>query len=283
MRRTLLIGFITVLVFGTVGEAQQPATPPSSSSATAVVLAEPGFPAVDSAVALQSELSPALLNARFVNAEQLSGALAAPEARLLVVSGSAFPEQAWPAIYGFLQRGGNLLALGGRPFAQAAYRDGGKWALRPERNAFAKKLFINDYTETPGSSGLQFEANQDYSQLAIPKFDWTRAWSLVVKLSGQDMYPRGGSTGSLDTTFHALAWGSADGHRLSAPVVELDHFQNNFVGGRWEDCSCGSGSRVFRIFRRAEAGVRPGSACARRRRGLQRASALGAVFAGRAA
>ena len=61
----------------------------------------------------------------------------------------------------------------------------------------------------------------------FPKFDWTRAWSLVVKLSGQDMYPRGGSTGSLDTTFHALAWGSADGHRLSAPVVELDHFQNN--------------------------------------------------------
>ncbi len=245
MRRSLLIGFITVLIFGTVSEAQQLASTSSSSSAATVVLAEPGLPAVDTAVALQAELSAALPNARFVNAEQLSDALAAPTARLLVVSGSAFPEQAWPAIYGFLQRGGNLLALGGRPFAQAAYRDGTKWALRPERNAFAKKLLINDYTETPGSSSLQFEANQDYAQLAIPKFEWARAWSLVVKLSGQDMYPRGGSTGSLDTTFHALAWGSADGHRLSAPLVELDHFQNNFVGGRWEIVSADLASGFF--------------------------------------
>ncbi len=228
MRRFLFIVSVVFLWLGIGAHAQQ------SSSFTTIVLQDQGLPLVDNAAALSANLSSVLPNARFVDANQLSEALSSPSARLLVISGSAFPEQAWPAIYGFLQHGGNLLALGGRPFAQAAYRDGGKWALRPERNAFIRKLLINDYTETPGSSSLQFDVNPDFPEISLPKFEWNRAWSLTVKLSGEDMYPRGGSTGSLDTTFHALAWGSIAGHRLAAPVVEMDHFQNNFVGGRWE-------------------------------------------------
>ncbi len=228
MRRFSLMVLIVTVWLGINLQAQQ------SSSSTTIIFQGQDFPLVDSSAALPASLLAVLPNARFVDANQLSDALSSPSARLLVVSGSAFPEQAWPAIYGFLQRGGNLLTLGGRPFAQAAYRDRNKWALRPERNAFIRRLLINDYTETPGSGSLQFDTNPDFPEVSLTKFDWNRAWSLTVKLSGEDMYPRGGSTGSLDTTFHALAWGTIDGHRLAAPVVEMDHFQNNFVGGRWE-------------------------------------------------
>ena len=228
MRHPFLAGLIAVCLFGIIAQAQ------NSSSATIVVFSEPGFPAVDTSVASQAEFSSALPNARFVNADELPNALSAPSVSLLVVSGSAFPEQDWPAIYQFMQRGGNLLALGGRPFWQAAYRNGDRWALRPARNVFIRNLYINDYTETPGSSSLQFEANPDYAQLDLSKFSWNHAWSMTVKLSAEDLYPRGGSTGSLDTTIHPLAWGSENGHHLAAPIVELDHFQNNFVGGRWE-------------------------------------------------
>ena len=31
-----------------------------------------------------------------------------------------------------------------------------------------------------------------------------------------------------------LVWFTdGDGHKLAAPVIELDHIKNNFVGGRW--------------------------------------------------
>jgi hypothetical protein len=206
---------------------------PKPLSNSTVVFAEPDFPAVDTAPVSPPDLL-SLPDVSLVNAAQLSSALASPSAKLLIISGSAFPEEAWDAIYSFLQRGGNLLALGGRPFAQAAYRHDAKWSLRPERNVFMHKLFINDYAQTPGSQTLQFELNPDYPKVTVPKFSWNRAWSMAVKLSGEDLYPRGGSTGTLDTTIHALAWGSQNGHHLAAPVVEMDHFQNNFVGGRWE-------------------------------------------------
>ena len=206
----------------------------SSSSMAIVAFDESGFPSVDTATASQAELRSALPAASFVDAAHLAQALKRPATKLLVVSGSAFPEPCWESIYSFLERGGNLVALGGRPFSQAAYADHGKWTLRPARNVFDKKLFINDYVETPGSAGLTFEANPDYIHLALPEFAWKRAWSLTAKLSSEDMYPRQGSSGSLDTNLHALAWGSKSGHHLAAPAVELDHFSNNFVGGRWE-------------------------------------------------
>ena len=89
----------------------------------------------------------ALPNARFANAQELAGALASADTRLLVLPyGSSFPEEAWPAIYAYLQRGGNLLTVGGRPFSQAAYRECGAnnvcaWKLRYPRNAWSKALY----------------------------------------------------------------------------------------------------------------------------------------------
>ena len=152
--------------------------------------------------------------------------------------GSAFPEKQWGAIREYLERGGNLLVLGGRPFTRAVYKDQGAWKMRPAIQTFARTLFLNDYQETPGSNEAKFTANEDFSFLKLPAFSWTRAWSATVRLTDEDLYKREGSAGTLDTRLDPLAWGVANGHRLAAPVVEMDHLQNHFVGGRWILVAC---------------------------------------------
>jgi hypothetical protein len=231
MRRLLSVVLLGSLLFSLNAFTQTSST--SNPSAAIVIFSEPNFPIGETAAFSPKDLS-SVFGSQVVDAEHLSAALSSPSAKVFVIAGSAFPEDSWPAISSFLQRGGNLVALGGKPFSQAAYRENGKWLLRPERNVFIRSLMINDYTPTPGSKGLQFEANPDFSHIDIPKFDWNRAYSLTIKLSAQDLYPRQGSTGSLDAVLHPLVWGTQNAHHLAAPLVEIDHLQNAFVGGRWE-------------------------------------------------
>jgi hypothetical protein len=147
--------------------------------------------------------------------------------------GSAFPEDAWPEIQGFLQRGGNLLVLGGRPFTRAVYRDGTGWKMRDYSVRYTRPLMIDQYQETPGSEGLKFESNPDIP-LGLPQFAWKCAFSPIIHLSAVDLYNRGGSAGSIDSNLDALAWGlSGDRRRMSAPVIQIDHLRNGFDGGRW--------------------------------------------------
>jgi hypothetical protein len=205
----------------------------AQNSPNTVVFSEAGFPSSDSAAASRERLATALPAAHFVSANELGPALDSPGVQLLVMPyGSAFPEQGWPAIYSFLQRGGNLLVLGGRPFTRAAYRDGASWKMREYSVRFARQLLIDQYQDTPGSAGLDF-ANNPETTFRPPRFAWERAFSPVIRLSAVDLYPRGGSAGSIDARLDSLAWGTRNGRRLSAPIIEVDHQQNGFDGGRW--------------------------------------------------
>ena len=202
--------------------------------ASTVVLWEEGFPAVDTAAPDRAALA-ALPGARLATARELPALLASSQTHLLVLPyGSAFPEGSWNAIYAYLQRGGNLLAIGGRPFS-VAVADGGR--ARYPRQAWARALFINDYTETPGkpqSGGLLMSDNPDLPEVHLPEFWFNRSWSLEARLSAKDLYHRIGSAGSLETRLDTLQRCFTTGeHQVAAPVVELDHLQNNFVGGRW--------------------------------------------------
>ena len=69
--------------------------------------------------------------------------------------------------------------------------------------------------------------------MQIPAFARKRAFSPVIRLSVVDLYPRGGATGSIDARLDTLAWGTRDGRKLSAPVIQEDHYRNGFDGGRW--------------------------------------------------
>jgi hypothetical protein len=97
---------------------------------------------------------------------------------------------------------------------------------------FARSLMIDQYQITPGSEGLEFQANPDVA-VRLPRFSWKRAFSPVIRLSAVDLYKRGGSAGSIDARLDALAWGVKDGRKLAAPALQVDHLRNGFDGGRW--------------------------------------------------
>jgi hypothetical protein len=221
MNRNLLLFFVFLLTLISFASAQ---------SGT-VILREPGFPSADSAPAPDALMQHVFSNAQFASISELKDRLTS--ATLLVLPyGSAFPEDAWADIYGYLQRGGNLLVLGGRPFTRAAYRDGNNWKLRDYSVRYTRPLMIDQYQDTPGSDDLKFESNPDIP-LALPPFAWKQGFSPIIHLSAVSLYDRGGSAGSIDSNLDALAWGTKDGRRMSAPVIQIDHLQNGFDGGRW--------------------------------------------------
>ena len=205
----------------------------AQSFSSAIVLSEPGFPSADSAGPPAGALEAALPGARFVAAEQLGVQLESASAKLLVLpNGSAFPEAAWESLFQFLQRGGNLLVLGGRPFTRAAYRDASGWELREYGVRFTRALMIDQYQETPASDGMDFQTNSELT-IQLPRFAWKRAFSPVIRLSTVDLYHRDGAAGSIDARLDALVWGVRDGCTMSAPAIEVDHLRNGFDGGRW--------------------------------------------------
>src|ERR1700741_4167674 len=120
-----------------------------------VVLREAGLSSADGPAFPQPQLEKAIPGARFASADQLASALAESATRLLVLPyGSAFPEESWPAIRVFLQHGGNLLVLGGRPFTRAAYHNDSGWHLRDYSVRFLRPLSIDQVQTTPGSARM---------------------------------------------------------------------------------------------------------------------------------
>jgi hypothetical protein len=198
-----------------------------------VVLREAGLPAADAPAIAREQVEKLLPGARLASAEQLSGLLADPASRLLVLPyGSAFPEQDWSAIFGFLQRGGNLVVLGGRPFTRAAVHDAAGWHLRDYSVRFIRQLGMDQYQITPGSDGLEFQLNPDLT-FSASRFSWRRAFSPIIRLSAVDLYARGGAAGSIDARLDPLVWGVQAGRRMAAPLMQIDHLRNGFDGGRW--------------------------------------------------
>jgi hypothetical protein len=199
-----------------------------------VILDEPGLPAIDTAPVPMPLLHQALPTAIFSPASELNRNLSdQPTGLLILPYGSAFPLDQWPAIKQFLAHGGNLLTLGGRPFTRPAQFENGQWQLLPETYAFARELLISDYQETPGSSHLASIINKDEASGDFSLLQWQRAYSMVIRLSQQENSTRIGASGTFDSQLKTLLWGTSGGNRLAAPIVEIDHYQNQFAGGRW--------------------------------------------------
>ena len=200
---------------------------------SAVIWSEPDLPAADSVSPSAAQLAQIFPKAHIASTDQLASQLNDPQTRLLILpQGSAIPEFAFSAISDYLHRGGNLLVLGGRPFTRAAYHDSTGWHLRDYSLRFSRPLLIDQYQSTPGSSGARFTTNPEIP-LELPHFSWQQAFSPIIRLSTSDLYGRGGSAGSLDVRLDALVWGVTNGRRLSAPILQIDHFSSGFDGGRW--------------------------------------------------
>lgn len=204
----------------------------AQDNSAVVIFSEPGFPSADSASA-SSQLANWIVGSHFATAHELSSLLDLSTTSLLVLPyGSVYPEEAWPSIHSYLQRGGNLLVLGGRPFTRAAYRDHGTWKLRDYSVRFIRPLMMDQYQTTPGSDGLEFQTNPEIPT-KLASFTWKQAFSPVIRLSSVDLYKRGGAAGAIDARLDTLVWGVKQGRKFSAPAIVIDHLRNGFNGGRW--------------------------------------------------
>jgi hypothetical protein len=91
----------------------------AQAQSSAVILQEQDFPVADSEAVSTAALQQGFSGARSVSVAQLSDALEERTTTLLILPyGSAYPETAWPAILRYLERGGNLIVLGGKPFSR---------------------------------------------------------------------------------------------------------------------------------------------------------------------
>jgi len=226
-------GVVMSLVACSIGFLAGSARSARAQGSSTIVFYEEGFPTADSPAPAQAELASLVAGARFTSADQLHAALSDSSTRLLIMPfGSAYPESAWPDIFAFLEQGGNLLVLGGKPFTRAAYHDDSGWHLRAYSVRDSIPLLIDQYQETPGSDGLDFRTNPNVL-LHLPPFKWQRAFSPVIHLTSTDVYNRDGSAGRLDSCLDALAWGMKNDRRMSAPAIEIDHLRDRFAGGRW--------------------------------------------------
>lgn len=162
----IVLGSIVFGVSPSFGATREPVDPPPT-----VVFWENNFPAADTSAPSRTRLEALTQDAKFSDDDELQKSLALETTRLLVLPyGSVFPEDAASAIRSFLERGGNLLVLGGRPFTRPAYKGSAGWQLRDANQSYARELFLNDYQQTPGSADLTFTPNPDFPFCIFRRF-----------------------------------------------------------------------------------------------------------------
>jgi hypothetical protein len=80
--------------------------------------------------------------------DQLNGLPGGQAHTLILLHGAYFPCTAWPAIYQFLQQGGNLIVAGGPTFSRPVHwktADGGSWEAEPETWIYCRQLRLGPF------------------------------------------------------------------------------------------------------------------------------------------
>lgn len=244
-----------------------------------VVLWEENLPFLDTSAVTQEALQLLAwgMPLVFTSATGLAEALDAPNAMLLTVHGSAFPKDAWPAITGFLRRGGSWISAGGNPFTRPCRRNGdGTWYAETPTTAYSKELFINQAFPldlTPTSTWEWRDALRACQEQAPPVM--TRAWALQVRFTDtHDYADEHGSSGTRDAALETQLYArNAEGNRIAAPIVVIDRLRGPSAGGTWalinaELTALPEASLLALLAKRAARGpleftVRPSFACYR--------------------
>jgi hypothetical protein len=131
----------------------------SSAFGKVVVFWQAGFPALEGQPVPQETLRKALegLQPVFANLEELNEPETLRDAELLVLPyGSAVPADAWAAVLKYLQTGGNLLVLGGRPLAIPVRKEAGRFIAAPTESAYSREIGVEHAYEAPLRPGLKF-------------------------------------------------------------------------------------------------------------------------------
>ncbi len=225
-----------------LGDAAQNASRPK-----AIVFWEDDFPQIDGC-GVDRDLLAAGLNrfdVSYLSERELIEQLRVERCDLLVMPyGSAFPKRAWPAVLAYLRAGGNLLALGGSPFAVPVVRAGSQWRAEARQTAYHKKLGITQSFPVAGGEityfqpANQFRAdkpkNDDRQQLA-DALAAEKVHELYVRFTSTNSIPdESGSDGTREAVLYPLVFAvNYELRPIAAPVIQIDRLQGEFAGGRW--------------------------------------------------
>ena len=224
-----------------------PSNPSAQSASRAgagprvAVFYEAGFPAADIRPVSEAALREALsgLDVDLLPAGRLSSDLSRSRFDVLVLPfGSAYPEEAWPAILRFLEAGGSLVNVGGRPFAVAVSRQDGSWRTHPDSSACYKALGFTHIFQVPASSVATWSAaetaSNEFAALAAG-FEADAVYEADIRLTNTKDFPdEDGSDGPREGRVQPLVIGrNAAGTPVAAPIVRIDRLAGRFSGGAW--------------------------------------------------
>ncbi len=202
-----------------------------------VLFNEPEFPTLGTLPLPLALLKKSLASAGPVTVAGLEGLheLDPLKADLVVLPfGSAFPKDAWEGLYSYFSKGGNILALGGRPFEIPVRKVGNRWETEPAQTAYYQSLGIEQLNTIPASRVKKHQAVPGEEALQGLSFTPMESHSLMPRFTEADEENRTGSTGPMDGELKPLLWGLDNrGRRVSSPAVLIDRYQGRFAGGRW--------------------------------------------------
>ncbi len=202
-----------------------------------VLFAEEKFPTLDSCPVRLPSLRRALSSVGPVTTWGTEGlrSLSADKVRLLVLPyGSAFPKESWVPLLRYLEEGGNLLTLGGRPFERPARREGDVWRVEGPQTAYHQSLGVEQWNAVPKGRCERTRANPEEPWLTGVELPPMESHSPMVRLTDMNEEDRDGSTGPMDRSLVPLLWGEDKrGRPVGCPASMVECRQGRFAGGRW--------------------------------------------------
>ncbi len=225
----------------TAWSASAQSAPAASPRPRVAVFFEAGFPAVDIEAIPEAALRQALagLDVEFLSAGRLAADLVPDRYDVLVMPfGSAHPEEAWPAIIRFLEGGGSLVNVGGRPFAVAVSRRGSAWQVQAESTACYKALGFTHIFQVPASAVASWSVAA--AAPAVPAslatgFRADAVFEADIRLTNTKTFAdEDGSDGPREGRVQPLVVGKdAAGRPVAAPIIRIDRLAGRFTGGAW--------------------------------------------------
>jgi hypothetical protein len=186
----------------------------SAGVAQVAVFWQPGFPTVASQPLDRATLSAALTDPSFLDLKTLQAAGSLENTELLVLPyGSSVPADAWKSIEAYLQRGGNLLVLGGQPLRVPVTQVGATFVQGRAQDSYSRALDLRHTYEVPVASDAHFAWRAGYSFATTPKVQAEKFFTVEGRLEGLGYM--------VDTT----------GLLVAAPVIVIDHAPGGSMPG----------------------------------------------------
>ncbi len=185
--------------------------------AQVTVFWQPGFPTVASQPMDRDSLDQSLRNMdpMFVDLAAIKAPGALDTTRLLVLPyGSAVPVDAWKEIDAYLERGGNLLVLGGQALRVPVSQRDGKFVPERAQDTYSRVIDLRHTYEVPVPQDARFAWRTGYAFGSTPKVNAAKFFTMEGRLNGLGYMV------------------DARGTLVASPVIVLDHASGAMRGSR---------------------------------------------------